>query len=490
MAIVPKLIQRNAPGVYVSEATYGATPAKLANHSAVYVLGTCTSSTFPFNTPIYISNFEDFTTQCISSPSSAAVKLFFDQRSGSGLYFIRVAPRQQATLNATTFTPGTVLTFTLSGINVTYTCVTGDTALTATDKLGQAIGSQLSGIVSYYRESPTVAHVRTVAGSTPTVGTGLTLGAPAVNTTPRALDVADSIKFSFVPEHEQGYLCAPEFFQAFTLQSERTALQLQMESLCADPKYYWVAVIDFGQATVTNTFAVNAAQVERLTFVSPRGNSATAYPYLVTNADVIVPSSLAVIGVALRRARAEGFIQPPAGVNYPIYGVKGTTVNITADMQEQLNPRGINCIRTLPARGVVVYGARTLSPDPYYTFLADRVILNVLAGTLRSSFDSAIFSLVDGMGALLSRIKQTSDNVCEILRLAGGLYGATPQEAYLNVCDLTNNTLEGLQTGTANLECIAKISPTLEALNVTLSKASLSTVLVEVVASGDTSEKK
>jgi hypothetical protein len=115
------------------------------------------------------------------------------------------------------------------------------------------------------------------------------------------------------------------------------------------------------------------------------------------------------------------------------------------------------------------------------------VILNVLAGTLRRSFDSTIFSLVDGQGVLFSRIKQTADNICELLRLGGALYGATPQEAYLNICDGTNNTGDSLESGTVYLDCIAKPSPTLEALNITMSRASLGALLVEVAASGDAS---
>ena len=490
MPIIQKLVQRTTPGVYVTEDTYGAVPALLANHGNVYVMGTCTSNSFPYNTPIYISNYNDFLTQCISSPSSAAINLFFNQRSGSGLFFIRVAPRQQSSLTVGTYTAGTALTITIGTATISTVCTASDTAITCLDKLGQAINNGLSGIATYYRDLSGTAMVRTPSGTTTTVGTGLVLGTPVTNVTPKAYDVADSIQYSFVPENGQGYLCAPEFFQAFATQADRTLLQLQMEALCSDPRYYWVAVIDFGQATATATLLVNDARAERATFVSPRGNSWAIFPYLLDAANTIVPSSLAMIGVALRRARADGFAQPPAGTNYPIYGVVGTSANITAAIQDQLNPVGINCIRILPARGVVVYGARTLSTSPYYIFAATRVILNVLAGTLRNSYDSIVFSLVDGQGVLFSRVRQTAANICERLRLGGALYGATPQEAYLVICDNTNNTGDALDVGNVSLDVIVKPSPTLEVLNITLSRASLSSVLVEVLASGDTAIRK
>lgn len=490
MPVTQRILTRNSPGTYVNEDTFGAVPTILRSFGTAYVLGTCTSTSFPYNTPTYIANYQDFLTQCISSPSAAAIQMFFDQRSGSGLYFIRVPLRQAATLVAATFTPGTVLTVTVSGTTVSYVCITGDTAITAADAIGLKVSQVMAGVVNYNRDSAGVAYLRTPVGTTPTVSAGLTLGAPILNATPIALDVADSIRYSFVPELAQGYLCAPEFFQAFTTQAERTTLQLQMEAFAADPNYYWVAVIDSGLATAQGVFFVTAIQAERATFVSPRGNSILTYPYLLNLANVPVPPSLAQIGVALRRQRSEGFQQPPAGVNYPIYGVSGTTVNITSSVQDQLNPLGINCIRTLPARGIVVYGARTLSVNPFYLFVATRVILNVLAGTLSESFDSLIFTLVDGQGVLLTRIRQTASNLCELLRLAGALYGATPADAYLVICDETNNTLISLESGAVYLEVIVKPSPTMEVLNITLSRASLSTVLVEVVSAGDTAAVK
>lgn len=487
MPVIPRLVPRPSPGVYLNEDTFGSVPINLATHSAVYVLGTCTAAGFPYNTPVFISNYQDFLTQAISSPSAAAIELFFNQRSGSGLYFVRVPARQQSTLIASTFTPGTVLTFTISGNSVSYTCVTGDTALTATVKLGALINSTFTGTLSFYSDA-TTGYLRSPSGTAGiSVSPSLSIGALVPGTTPKPYDVSDAVQYTFVPEHPQGYICAPEFYQAYTLQTERTALQLQLEAFAANPSYYWVSVVDMGSAnSTTASLAVNNALAERATYVSTRGNSWVSFPYVKNLVGADVPSSLATIGVAMRRQRAEGFIQPPAGVSYPIYGITGTSINITSVMQDQLNPQGINCLRQLPARGTVCYGARTLSVNPFYKFAATRVILNVLAGTLERSFDSFLLSLVDGQGAMLGRVKTTAVNICELLRQAGGLYGDTPAQAYLVICDSTNNSLGALESGTVNLDVIVKPSPTLEALNITLSRAALSTVLAEIVGSGDT----
>ena len=487
MPALTRIISRNTPGTYVNEDTYGSIPAILSDHGSVYMLGTCTSNTVPFNTPIYISNLTDFKTQTISSPSTNAAQLFFDQRSGSGFSFVRVAARKQVSFTVTMFAPGTVLTLTVNGVTVSYTCLTNDTVTTAKAGIIAGINSAMVGTANHYLSGSTNIIRYTEIGLAPTSSAGIVLGVPSSSVNPLALDVADAIKAAFVPELPQGYLMAPEFYESMTSSIERGTLQREMDAHCSDPSYYWVAVCDVG-STVANSVNTIVADVtaERQGYASPRGNSWLTYPYLVNLAGVQVPSSPAQIGVALRRARADGFIQPPAGVNYPVYGVTGTSLNVTASIQGQLNPQGINCIRNLPGRGIVVYGARTLSVNPYYRFGATRVILNVLAGSLSKAFDSVLFTLVDGQGALFSRIRQTANNFCEQLRLAGGLFGATPEEAYLVVCDLTNNTLDSLESGAVYMDVIVKPSPTMEVLNITLSRASLSTVLAEVVSSGDT----
>ncbi|MBW4558456.1 MAG: hypothetical protein KME59_21525 [Trichormus sp. ATA11-4-KO1] len=479
-------ISYNTPGVYVNEATYGSIPAILNSHDAVYVLGSSTKSGAPVATPTYISNLDDFTNVFGASPSAAAIQLFFDQRSGYGLYFVNVLMRVERSLTVNTFTPGTILTLTIDGYAISYTTVTGDTDITARDALGNLVNTQLPLTASYYPDGT----LRYADGVTVTASVELTLGVASTLTSPKVKDVSDTIKVAFEPEMRQGYLCAPEFFQAFTDQSDRTALALAMESLAADPDYYWVAVIDCGltQATqITGGGAINAVIAERNTLASPRGNSWFYFPYLVNLTGTLVPPSLAAIGVALRRTRAEGFSRPPAGVGYPIYGVSDISFKVTKLLQGQLNPLGINCIRRLPAgRGIVVYGARTLSTSSFYRFGNTRVILNVLAGSLKVAFDALIFSLADGQGILFSRVKQTASAFCEILRLPGALFGSSPSEAYLVVCDLTNNTLDGLEAGQVNVDVVVKPSPTVEALVVTLSRASLGTVLAEVSSSGST----
>lgn len=490
MPSIAKLLQYGTPGVYINEDTYGSVPNAISTHDTVYVVGTCTSTTFPTDKPVYISNYADFLNQVGSSPSAAAIKLFFEQKSGKGLYFSRVPTRTERVISGFTNNIGVTYAATINGQTVAYTSVTGDSILTVAANFLAALKTALAGVVTGYVNPATDSIViRTKPADTVVSASVVTVGLPTLATSPVATDVVDSVNNTFVPENEQGFLCCPEFYQGFNFLSERVILQTQLDAFCAQPDYLWVHVVDCGLATAVTTTGnggVALAQAEQSSFVSPRGNSWYYFPYLTNLNDLPVPASLAVIGAGLRRARAEGIYQPFAGVKTVIYGVKGTSLPVSAVQQAVLNPKGINCIRSLPNRGVVAYGARTLSANSFYKFSSIRIVLNILAGTLRSSFDEQLFSLVDGQGALLSRIAATADTKCEQLRLAGALYGASPSDAYLNICDTTNNTTASLESGIVYLDCIVKPSPTMEVLAITVSRSSLGQVLATIAGSGDT----
>lgn len=474
----------DVPGVYVSESVFGVIPASLASHSSVYMLGHSSKPSSPVGTPYFIQSPDDFFNVFGVSSSTNSIRLFFEQRSGSGIYFVNVPAKATSQIAITTVVVGTTYTATVDGFEVSYTAATGDTAQDIYAKLQDAINKQLSHIA--YMTGDTIRHQGvTVAGST-----GLTVTDSVAPAYPKVQDVLATISTAFDPEMRQGFLIAPEFFQNFSILTDRQLLANSLEAHCADPEFNWVAIADCGETTATSTTgggAVASAIVERGGLTSPKGHMAYYFPYWKNATDQLVPMSASVVGVALRRYRAEGYRQPPAGTRYPVYGVKDTSFPITDKIQAQLNPLGINCGRKLPAgKGTVVYGARTVSTSPFYRFVTVRVILNVLAGTLANAYPDVVFSSVDGIGALFSQLRLTAVDVCERLRQAGALYGATPEEAYLVVCDSSNNPAIDLESGIVSLDVIAKPSPILEVLSIRVSRASIGSVLAEVQSAGDT----
>src|SRR5690606_6723351 len=89
--------------------------------------------------------------------------------------------------------------------------------------------------------------------------------------------------------------------------------------------------------------------------------AALYYPWVVVDGDEgarLVPPSGHVAGLIARTDRQTGPHRAPANVR--LDGVRALSHPVGDAEQGLLNPRGINCLRVLPGRGLRVYGARTV----------------------------------------------------------------------------------------------------------------------------------
>lgn len=473
----------NTPGVYYRETTRGNVATALQAHDRVYMLGYSATGEKGVLTPVYSAL--DFFNQFGASNSTNSVKLFFAQRHNKPLFFLNTPIRSSYSLTLGSVSTGTTYTITIAGYAQSHVATDTDTPTTVLAALADKVNTSLSTVADMVI-SPSVV-VRVNQGTTVTVGAGLTLGAVNTPSYPTALDVIAAL--DLLPKKlDIGFLIAPEFFQTFTSQTDRTNLANEMIAFCSDPKRLWVALLDPG-ATVAES-PINAVITEKGLLQDPRGHGAIYYPYWVDNAGNKVPQSAAVAGVALRRQMQEGFIQPPAGVEYPVYGVNKLTIDITDQMQDVLNPLDINCARVFTGDfGRVIYGARTLSPDPYVQYVSQRVVCNVLGRTLVDALRTLVLSTVDGNGLLFNRVYLTAVGVCERIRLAGGLYGATAADAYLVVCDNTNNIPDDLQNGIVRCLVAVKLSPVLEFLDINVVTTSLGEVFTTVATKEDNTDQ-
>lgn len=474
MAQVNTLTDIRAPGTYIVEGTFGAYPSAIATHSAIYMVGTGSISNSPRNIPTYVTSLADFTNIFGTSPSARSIELYFAQKPGLGLWFVNTEVRVTRTITIPTATVGQVYSLTVDGYLVGVTAVTGDTVVTILNKLTTEFNSR-AGHLGIIRNGI----LRTLTATSVTSSANVTLGTVSVAGTATVHDALDTLAVAFNTSMPAGYIIAPEFFQGLTNQADRTMLALGMEATARD--LGWVAIADCGASVsnaTTGAGAVNLALAEVAALSAPQGHLAYYFPYWVDTLGNNVPASASVCGVAVRRYREQGFREPPAGISYPVRGVQRPTFNVTYELQEVLNAANVNCLRQLPGKGNVVYGARTVSSNQQYRYVTTRVIMNVLGHTLRTAFDDVIFSSVDGLGILFGRIKQTAAGICERLRLAGALFGATPDDAYRCICDNTNNLPIDLDNGRVTLDVLVKPSPLMEVLLVRLYRASLGTSLV------------
>lgn len=229
-----------------------------------------------------------------------------------------------------------------------------------------------------------------------------------------------------------------------------------------------VAIIDLGGDVLSLPQAQEELNAIKRTIGAFYGHAGFYGPYVKNLDDRFVPASGFVVGAACSRIVNEGFQQPPAGSRYPLRGVTDLQFKITAQQQEVTYALGLNPIRSLPNRGIVVWGARTLSSSPLFRFVNTRVILNVLVDVMNRSFDDILFESIDSAGAVYSRVKSIATQVLNQFYRQGALFGNRPEQAYLVICGESNNSASLLEQGTVRMDAYVATSPTLERLAITI----------------------
>lgn len=288
---------------------------------------------------------------------------------------------------------------------------------------------------------------------------------------PARYDWLWSLENAYDPdEFEQGFLIAPEAFY-FLPQQDRIAVGTKMHDLAIQDNFNWMAIVDCGRELQTT----EEFKDEGTSYTPPRGHLAYYAPFLIDVDGLEIPSSAAVVGLGIRRYREQNFIEPPAGTQYPIFGVTDVAVRITNAQQSVLNPEGVNVIRNLkhvPNGGIVVWGARTRSKG-LFRWVNTRIVTNVLIKTLENAFYSQVFSAADGFGILQTRIKEQANAILYRFWLSGALYGDTTADAYAVICDESNNPNFDLENGLMRLDVFIKLSPTIEAILISVKRTSI-----------------
>jgi phage tail sheath protein FI len=489
-----------APGVYVSDYAAGIIPAELATFNRAYLLGS--GGVGAIATPTQVISLEDAQNQFqVAGVTAASIRLFFRNHPYGVLQFVRVPIGRVFTLMiAVDGTDAALTSYTVSlgAASVTYTPASGASLATATQELADEIADETNNTsqVLIPQNIDTTAgtlEVRVLDASdgasafsaSATGGTG-TLASTEINDgnaspDPRAADYVWAIGEAFDPdEHPPGFVLCPEAFADLSAQEDRTAVATALENHAASEGYDWVALVDSGPSAQIPSH--QAAHIEGKLYTSARGHLAYFFPHLVSLEDEIVPPSAAVAAIGLRRYQDQGFVQPPAGSQYPVRGVKDPEIRVTRQHQTVGNPDGINAVRRLPNQGVVIYGSRTRSDSPYYRFVNTRVILSVLINTYRRAFNTLVFSAIDGQGVLFSRILETANTICYRLWRGGAFFGASPQAAFYNQCDRNNNPDLDLEAGIVRLDSYVVPSPTMERLLISVGRTAIGSIDI-VVAS-------
>ena len=173
-------------------------------------------------------------------------------------------------------------------------------------------------------------------------------------------------------------------------------------------------------------------------------NGALYYPWLQpAGATPLVPPCGHVAGVVARCDRRTGVHKAPA--NEILEGVVDLAARLTDADQALLNPNGVNALRAFPGRGIRVWGARTLSRTPAWTYVSVRRLFLTAARWIEVSLAGATFEPHDTR--LWNRITRELTTYFEGLFRAGALKGRTATESFFVKCDDETNPPEVRETG-------------------------------------------
>jgi phage tail sheath protein FI len=160
-----------------------------------------------------------------------------------------------------------------------------------------------------------------------------------------------------------------------------------------------------------------------------------------------------VAGVYARTDATRGVWKAPAGSDASVNGGVGFALTLSDAENGQLNPIGVNCLRTLPVYGNVVWGARTLHGQndrgSEWKYVPVRRMALFLEESLYRGTQWVVFEPNDE--PLWAQIRLNIGAFLQGLFRQGAFQGRTPREAYFVKCDRESTTQADINLGIVNI---------------------------------------
>ncbi len=192
--------------------------------------------------------------------------------------------------------------------------------------------------------------------------------------------------------------------------------------------------------------------------VTDSSYAAFYYPWIVTSdprsgARKLVPPGGHVLGVYARSDTERGVFKAPA--NEIVRGALALEFDINDNMQDDLNPKGVNAVRSFPGRGIRVWGARTITSNALWKYVSVRRLFIFLERSVYEGTQWVVFEPNDDR--LWARVIDTIRLFLRAQWRLGALFGRTEQEAFFITCDRTTMSQDDILNG--RLICEIGIAP-------------------------------
>ncbi len=167
--------------------------------------------------------------------------------------------------------------------------------------------------------------------------------------------------------------------------------------------------------------------------------------------DTFVPCGI-IAGIMARTDTQRGVWKAPAGIDSALSGIYGLEVNLTDGENGLLNPLGINCLRSFPVIGPLVWGSRTLRGadqlSDEYKYISVRRLALFMEESLYRGLQWVVFEPNDE--PLWAEIRMNVGAFMHNLFRQGAFQGAK-KDAYFVKCDAETTTQNDRNLGIVNI---------------------------------------
>jgi phage tail sheath protein FI len=247
-------------------------------------------------------------------------------------------------------------------------------------------------------------------------------------------------------------LCLPDL-AASSYDDARVEVLSAADALCQDKRMFLLVDSPAGWTTLAD------ARANLPEFDSVRSDHSALYFPQIRMTDPLsgvlrsFPPCGAVAGTMARTDGQRGVWKAPAGTAAVLSGVQALTVPLTDLENGLLNPLGVNCIRSFPIIGPVIWGARTLQGADVLTsewkYVPVRRTALMIEESLYRGTKWVVFEPNDER--LWGQIRLNVGAFMQTLFKQGAFQGTSARDAYFVKCDATTTTQNDIDQGVVNI---------------------------------------
>ena len=312
--------------------------------------------------------------------------------------------------------------------------------LTAVTHLGLANGGREFTGAAEHRPAAAINVIPSTPGADGNRGGAVDLvGSPAAKTGIYALLDVDLFNLLMIPE-------------TFDMTAGQEAAVIPAAVALCEARRAFYIVDAPSNRTLANIGAwANAASQSR--------NAATYFPpvRIVDPLDGLRPHAMApsgtLAGVYARTDATRGVWKAPAGTDATLNGVLDINIPVNDLENGQINPLGVNVLRSFPAYGRVSWGARTMkgadAQADEYKYIPIRRLALFLEESLYRGTQWVVFEPNDE--PLWAQIRLNLGAFMNGLFRQGAFQGKTPSEAFFVKCDKETTTQADRNLGIVNI---------------------------------------